>query len=587
MLLTERGINMLNEKEYHRVAAYCRVSTDKLDQVNSLESQQKFFAEEVKKKTLWELYDIYVDEGITGTNTDNRDSFNRMIDDAKKGLFDIILTKEVSRFARNTVDSLVYKRELEKYGVAIYFLTDNIFTLDKDAEFRLTIMASLAQDESRKTSERVKWGQRRRMEQGVVFGRDMLGYDVRNGKLYINEEGAETVRLIYHKYLYEGKGTNIIAKELREAGIKTSTYMKDWSYTVIRRVLTNEKYCGDLIQQKTFTPNYLDHKKVTNEGQLEKVIIRNHHEPIISKEMFEAVQREMARRRSLIKTEKSFGNRYALSGKIRCGKCNSAYTRHKKKMKSGRDNITWSCSENGKYGAEKILPNGDKQGCSNKLINDRDIKTILQYIMKDVLSDKTELINTVIKTVGEIIQSDCSEDNIVYYENAIEKNKQKKERLLDLCLSGDLEADEYRIANDRIKAELLNLQEKLKNEKAHKSVIEDKENMLKEIREYIINLSTGEEWSEMFYRNIVDKIVVNEGRKLDIHLKLIPENFMCKLLCGTSEIKVHHSKTDTCYTAVPISVSVAFNSGNGIVNLCDKYLKEAASSPSGPPYSKR
>ena len=178
---------------------------------------------------------------MSGTGTKKRAAFNRMIEDAKDHKFDLILTKEISRFARNVLDSIGYTRQLKAMGIGVIFMNDNINTLDADSELRLTIMSSIAQEESRRTSERVKWGHRRRMEQGVVFGRDMLGYDVRSGELHINEEGAEIVRLIFHKYLDEGKGTHVIAHELREAGIRTSTYMKEWSYTVILRILKNEK----------------------------------------------------------------------------------------------------------------------------------------------------------------------------------------------------------------------------------------------------------------------------------------------------------------------------------------------------------
>lgn len=279
-----------------RVAAYCRVSTDKEDQANSLESQKKYFKEYIERNPLWELSEVYVDEGITGTSTKKRHSFNKMIEDAGSRQFDLIITKEISRFARNTLDSIYYTRKLKDYGVGVLFMNDNINTLDPDAELRLTIMSSIAQEESRKTSDRVKWGQKRRMEQGVVFGRDMLGYDVRDGKLYINEEGAKTVRLIFHKFVHEGKGTHVIAKELREAKILTSTYMKTWSNKVILRALRNEKYCGDLIQKKTLTKSYLTHEKIYNKGQEEFVEIQNHHEPIIERELFEQAQLELARR---------------------------------------------------------------------------------------------------------------------------------------------------------------------------------------------------------------------------------------------------------------------------------------------------
>ena len=164
-----------------KVAVYCRVSTDSNDQANSLASQQSYFKEYIERNPMWELYDIYVDEGITGTSTKKRKAFNRMMVDAQLKKYDLIITKEISRFARNTLDSIYYTRKLKEYGIGVMFANDNLFTLDPDAELRLTIMASIAQEESRKTSERVKWGQKRRMEQGVVFGSSMIGYDVKDG----------------------------------------------------------------------------------------------------------------------------------------------------------------------------------------------------------------------------------------------------------------------------------------------------------------------------------------------------------------------------------------------------------------------
>ena len=196
-----------------KVAAYCRVSTDNEDQANSFESQQRYFRQYIERNPDWELYEIFADEGISGTNTKKRKEFNRMIACAKNGDFDLIITKEISRFARNTLDSIYYTRELKKHGVGVIFMNDNINTLDGDAELRLAIMSSIAQEESRKTSERVKWGQKRQMEQGVVFGRSMLGYDVEGGKMTINEEGAKVVRLIFHKFVNEGKGTHVIARD--------------------------------------------------------------------------------------------------------------------------------------------------------------------------------------------------------------------------------------------------------------------------------------------------------------------------------------------------------------------------------------
>lgn len=272
------------------VAAYCRVSTDSDDQINSFESQKSFFCGYINKNPDWRLTEIYADRGTTGTSTKKRTAFNKMIADAKSGRFSLIVTKEVSRFARNTVDTLQYTRELKRIGVGVYFMNDNINTLDSDAELRLAIMASIAQEESRKTSERVKWGQKRRMEQGVVFGRNMLGYDVRDGRMYINDEGAEVVRRIFDKFANEGKSTYKIARELSEEGYKTITGNEIWSNTVVLKILRNEKYCGDLIQKKTFTPDYLTHEKKYNHGEEELVILRNHHTPIVSRELWNRAQ---------------------------------------------------------------------------------------------------------------------------------------------------------------------------------------------------------------------------------------------------------------------------------------------------------
>ena len=249
-----------------RVAAYARVSTDKEDQSNSLSSQRSYFAEFITNHENWKLSDVYYDEGISGTQTKKRTGFNQMIQDALNGELDLIITKEVCRFARNTVDTLSYTRQLKEAGVGVIFTIDNIDTRDSDGELRLTIMASIAQEESRKTSERVRWGQKRQMEKGVVFGRDLLGYTVHNGKLFINEEEVPVVKAIFHKYVNEGKGTHVIARELLEEGMRPKRIAL-WSNTVILRVLRNEKYVGDLLQKKTYTPNYLTHAKKYNHGE--------------------------------------------------------------------------------------------------------------------------------------------------------------------------------------------------------------------------------------------------------------------------------------------------------------------------------
>ena len=289
------------------------------------------------------MYDVYADEGITGTSTKKRAAFNRMISDARLKRFDLIVTKEVSRFSRNILDTISYTRDLRYLGIGVQFMNDGINTLDPDSELRLSIMSGMAQEESRKTSSRVKWGQTRRMEQGVVFGRSMLGYDVKDGKMTLNPEGAEVVRLIFHKYVHERKGTTVIARELREAGYLTYGGNTKWKNTVILKILKNEKYCGDLKQKKTYTPDYLTHQKKYNYGAEEFVFLKDHHEPIVSRELWEEAQREMARRDLDGKYGTGHGNRYPLSGKIKCSDCGQSFVSRERKRRDGSSYKTWRC----------------------------------------------------------------------------------------------------------------------------------------------------------------------------------------------------------------------------------------------------
>ena len=259
-----------------RVAAYCRVSTEKEEQAQSFESQCDFFRCYIEQKKEWEFYKVFADEGISGTNTKKREQFNRMIAEAKQGKFDLLITKEISRFARNTLDSIYYTRELRKgagVGVAIFGMM-GLIHWEGDAELRLSIMASIAQEEEPENDRNgVKVGAETPDGGGRCFGRSMLGYDVRNGKMYVNEEGAEVVRKIFYKFVEERKSTHTIARELLEEGIYPMR-SKKWRNTVILRILQNEKYCGDLVQKKTFTPDYLSHEKKYNRGEEEFVIIK-------------------------------------------------------------------------------------------------------------------------------------------------------------------------------------------------------------------------------------------------------------------------------------------------------------------------
>ena len=372
------------------VAAYCRVSTNQEDQNNSFQSQQRYFREYIARQPEWKLFRVYADEGITGTSTRKRREFNRMIHDGFCGSFQLILTKEVSRFSRNILDTIAYTRQLKARGIGVVFLTDGFCTLDPDAELRLSIMGSLAQEESRKTSARVKWGQTRQMEKGVVFGRSMLGYDIRNGVMTVNPSGAKVIRRIFYLYGVEKLGTTGIAKLLEQEGIPTYTGQSHWTGSRVLKILKNEKYAGDLIQKKTFTPDYLTHDKKYNHGQEPMVIHRNHHEPIVSRELWNLVQKEI-HLRSRQEGQKLAGRGDALfSGKIRCGLCGGSYVCRRKTRRDGSVYMFWRCIRAVRFGAES--PGGCQIG---KTLSDSRAKEILCSLVRNLPIDRRALIQRV------------------------------------------------------------------------------------------------------------------------------------------------------------------------------------------------
>ena len=290
------------KKAYRRrVAAYARVSTDSEEQQTSYEAQVDYYTQYIRSKPEWEFVGVYTDEGISATNTKKRDGFNRMIQDALDGKIDLILTKSVSRFARNTVDSLTTVRRLKDAGVEVYFEKENIWTLDSKGELLITIMSSLAQEESRSISENVTWGQRKRFADGKVTMpyRSFLGYRKgADGNPEIVPEEAAIVQRIYAMFM-QGKTTSAIAKILTAEGIPTPGGKAKWAVSTVESILKNEKYKGDAILQKSFTVDFLQKKMKRNEGEVPQYYVRNSHPAIIEPEEWDLVQAEMARRKEL------------------------------------------------------------------------------------------------------------------------------------------------------------------------------------------------------------------------------------------------------------------------------------------------
>lgn len=317
------------EKSFHnqkkrKVAGYARVSTDRDEQLTSYEAQVEYYTHYIKGRSDWKFAGIYTDEGISGTNTKHREGFKRMIADALAGKIDLIITKSVSRFARNTVDSLTTVRKLKDKGIEIYFEKENIWTLDAKGELLITIMSSLAQEESRSISENVTWGHQKRFADGKVslaFSH-FLGYDKGlNGNLVVNKEQAKIVKLIYRLYL-SGYTFHSIAKELTERKIPTPAGCKIWRANTIRSILMNEKYKGDALLQKKFTVNFLTKESKKNEGEVPQYYVEHNHEAIISPQVFDWVQEEIKRRR---KGKKRYSGVSIFSSKIKCGQCGGWY----------------------------------------------------------------------------------------------------------------------------------------------------------------------------------------------------------------------------------------------------------------------
>ena len=542
-------VDCMSSKKKLRVCAYARVSTDKDDQANSYESQCRYFTEYIQQHDDWQFSGIYADEGISGTNTKKRENFKRMIVDAENGLIDLILTKEVSRFARNTVDTLTFTRELKKRGIYVIFLNDNINTQDNDGELRLSIMATIAQDESRKTSERVKWGQKRRMEQGIVFGRDMLGYAVKGGKLYLNEDEAEIVRLIFHKFTDEGKGTHVIARELREAGIRPMR-VKEWSNTVILRLLRNEKYVGDLCQKKTYTPDYLSHEKRYNRGAEEKVYIRDHHPEIaiIDRDLWDRTQAELERRSPSPESKARHSNRYWCSGKLWCGECGGRFISRSKILATGGSYKAWRCWEASKHGTPKKGSYGDPVGCVGKSINDRTLRVLTACAVNQVRMNREQIKQELMQGIKKVVSMSQKTVDKHKIETEIENLRKKKIKIIDLAAEGIISAADMKAQNEVYTAQIADLTNRLAEAENMSNIQQTEARQLEECAKRIDALLDIDPNDDNTLKEALQKAIVYNGGIIDIYLNYVP--FGIRLWYKTS------GKLD-CFTVEVTNVEIA------------------------------
>ena len=443
------GLNSDFQKK--NVVIYARVSTEHEAQLSALGNQMDWYKPILAARPEWHLVGQYIDEGVTGTSAEKRPQFMKMIKDATSKKFDMILTREVSRFARNTVDTLQYTRYLKEKGVEVFFINDNIKTFDGDGELRLTIMATLAQDESRKTSLRVKAGQQTSMNNGVFYGNgNILGYDrIDKNTFVINPEQAKTVRMIFDLYL-TGHGTVAIKYELEKAGRLTAMGKKNWYESVILKTLKNSFYCGIITYHKQYTPDYLKQKKITNKGEIELTKVKGNHTPIVSEEEFEQVQRIVAKN-SNKKCNNGHKPSSSVWGRIMICQCGNRFNvkyYQRKHRTPGRDFQCYTSINLGSIEEHKRRGLPTDALCDTPFISGWKMDLMAYHIFKNHISNVESTIKLACSILEQhIVQKEQRTDNSeIVEQKAKEADKLKKKisHLIEMREDGDIDREYFR-----------------------------------------------------------------------------------------------------------------------------------------------
>lgn len=500
-----------------RVTDYARVSTDHLNQKKSLQNQVEHFEQYIKENPNWTYIKGYVDEGITGTSDIKRDNFMKMIEDARNGKFDLIITKEISRFSRNTLDSIKYTRELLSYGVAVLFINDNINTAMPDSELRLTIMASMAQDEIRRLSERVKFGMNRAIERGEILGNDLLyGYkkDNNTGKLNIIEEEAKIVRKIYELYAVEEFSLSKITKTLNCKNLKTSQGKK-WGISTISRMIENPKYKGYYCARKSEVVDYMT-KKIKYFKKDDWIIYEDKTKipPIIDENLWnKANKRLTSRKKTFNKQNKNiYKNRYVYSAKIYCADHNTVF--HRREFRKNKKDITWVCSE--------YLKNG-KNTCDSPNIRESELDNIFKDLISKLQIDSNKIIETIINYYKHFELDTDTDEKLLSCEREINNLYAKKDKLLELSLQDILSNTEFYERNNSFNKKIKALEKKLnslKNNKKLKGTTNNTKELVKILKQKVNSKSTINKIISFLLERIeVSKICNNKNNmKLNIFL---------------------------------------------------------------------
>lgn len=548
-----------------RVAAYCRVSTDSEDQINSYNSQVQHYTDYINSKAEWTLVGIYADEAITGTQTKKREKFQKLINDCINGEIDLIITKSISRFARNTVDTLNYVRMLKEKSIAVFFEEENINTLTMDGELLLTILSSVAQQEVENISANVKKGLKMKMQRGELVGfQGCLGYDynTETKTITINQEEAKIVRYIFERY-NEGFGCFIIAQELEKMGCKTKRGNSNWAETTVMGILKNEKYKGDIRQGKTFTVDPISKRRLDNLGEEDQYYIHNHHEPIICEELFESVQQIINRRSKNKKTvgdkRDTFTRKYSFSCMLECGFCHGHLTRRSWHSGTSYHKTIWQCVTATKKGKKFCK---ESKGIPEVMIEQAFLESykLLCYNNKDIVEEMLQRIESAL----------CSGDSakeINRIEKAIANVNNKKKKLLDMRLDDLIDQESYDEKNCELTEQLARFYDEITEYENDEARTKNIKKRLADFRKVLENNETLSEFDRTVFESIIEKVIVggydDEGNADPSMLTFIYKTGFTNNVDGSKyKPSRKNSKNSSNATMNPELCSFSTNNGN-------------------------
>lgn len=537
-----------------KIVFYGRVSTEHEAQLSALENQMQWYEDQLERHKEWTLVDKYIDRGITGTQAKKRHSFMQMIQDAEKGEFDLIVTREVCRFARNTVDTLKYTRKLKKMGIEVYFVEDNIWTFSGDGELRLTIMAAMAQEESRKDSERVRAGQKISRDNGVLYGNgNILGYDLHrnidaDGKwnpaentYVINPEQAETVRIIYDMCI-AGNGYLKISKALTVLQRKDSTGKVRWSASKIGRILHNMTYAGYKGYNKSYTDDYLEHSRVKNLDKESYVYMKGDWEPIISEEKWQKVQEILSEKTKLVQADTKGAKRVGKPKsddvwvrKLRCS-CGSKYRKNKWRTNKMTNEMVFGYQcynqiNNGAYSTRLKAGLSTEGYCNIRMIGDWKLEFMAKNVLEELWTDRKDAVEIAIKTIQKNYVADTGNGSergrMAMLENELSKLKSRLPRLLEMRMDNEISKEEYQSAREEIESNISDLNEQLTEAEESKEVVDvldDKLEIIRSVLEEQIDFS-GNIVSHDIIDKVVAQIVPMSNNKFKWVLNLLGDNY--------------------------------------------------------------